>query len=243
MGNKDETAPETLDTRPHHLPTDRLAQIGDFFALEPTIPDEGTWITVTELLVDDEAVAELITSTAARLGTTDQAIAASVLQQGWASRLTSSWAGCIHLVGCAPDLHPDLVARSTRQARGRPRFALRAVRWLSPIAAWQRLYADHLGVLAVALNRHVRIGRRLLAGNTASSLAGTYETLHRHGTTTVRQLLELDWSTPADMVGLGTWSSGPNPQFRRTSCCGYERIPGKARCGDCSLDRTGASRR
>lgn len=219
------------------LPIAGLAELGGFFAIHPTVPPDGDWTVVADLLDDDDAIGGLIDTTAARLGTDDSAVAASVLQFGWAARLVSIWAGCLELVDWAPDLGPDVVTRRVPEAGGPVELGLRELRRLDSATAWQRLAHDHLGGLAAALGRHVRLGRRMLVGNIASSLAGAVGAIDRHGTASVAELRSRRWAAPPDLTGLGSWSGTPLA-FRRTTCCGYDRVPGASRCGDCSLDRS-----
>lgn len=220
------------------LPVAELEAISPWFTVLDGVPDEpGRWEPIVELLADDARVDSLIARSAERLGTGDQVIAASVLQQGWAARLTSIWAGCIALRGWAPDLRHEYLRRRTDHPGGAAAIALTELHRLGPEAAWAALYHRNLVPLGEALRRRVRLGRRLLAGNVASDLAGTAMTLERQDVMTVAQFAAQPWANPPELRGLGSWVALDPPAFRRTSCCGYERMPGKPRCGDCSLTR------
>lgn len=225
---------------PTDLPIAELAALGGFFAVHPVVPPTGDWTPVTGVLADDAAVAALIDTTGERLGTGDRMVAASVLQFGWAARLVSIWAGCVELTGWAPDLGADVVVRRVPDAGGPVEIGLLELRRLDPPASWGRLFDEHLGDLATALARQVRLGRRMLVGNVASALAGALGVMERHGTASVTELVSRDWAAPPVLHGFGDWSGEP-VRFRRTTCCAYDRVPGASRCGDCSLDRPTAA--
>jgi hypothetical protein len=218
------------------FPLAELAGISPYFALR----EGGTagFEPVASLVADtDEAASRLgerIDDVAARLGTTQRWIGASILYEGWASRLTSIYAGCVILAGPVPDL---AVARMYYRAPPAGPVDLLA----SPLVAtdpgpgWLAL-TEHLGLLAAAIRRQVRIGRHLLRGNLASALAGSLATLDRKGHGPLDELIGCAWAQPAELSRYGQWRTTPDgPRYARTTCCGFTRLEGRGRCGDCSL--------
>jgi hypothetical protein len=225
---------------PRSVPVGALAGIGPYFALQAGRPDPAAgWRPVTGLAADTalagQRLGQLIDDTAARLGTSHRWIAASVLYQGWAARLTSVYAGSVVLTGEAPDLG------MTRTYYRRPSSGpVDLLAWplvaVSPEDGWRRLLDDHLGPLAAAVRRQVRIGRHLLAGNLASALAGSLAALAGAGQARLDTVITQPWAQPAELAACGRWQATPaGPRYARRTCCGYVRLPGGGRCGDCSL--------
>jgi hypothetical protein len=227
------------------FPLAELGEIGPYFALLDGGPRAG-FEPVTSL-VDGSARADAllvarIDEVSARLGTAQQWIGASVLFQGWAARLTSVYAGSAVLSGQVPDL---AVARLSCRLPPSGPVDLLAVPLVAadPEAGWQ-LLTGHLDLLAVAMRRQVRIGQHLLRGNLASALAGSLMALHHAGHGPLDTLLGHSWAQPAGLRRYGRWRVTPDgPQYARTTCCGYVRLPGGGRCGDCSLTWREAARR
>jgi hypothetical protein len=83
-------------------PFDRLDRIGPYFSLSPAVGTGAVgWTPVAALIADDAAGGELVDdvigSVARGLRTEQRWLAASIFYQGWASRLTSIYAGCMVL--------------------------------------------------------------------------------------------------------------------------------------------------
>jgi iron complex transport system ATP-binding protein len=201
----------------------------------PAGPADG-WHPAASLLDDGgHLLGEATDSIAARLATPRRWIAASVLFQGWAARLTSIYAGCLTLDGAAPDLAASRVHYRV-PATGPVDMTIDPVVTLDAGHAWQRLLDDHLHPLAGAFRAHARVGRRILEGNIASALGGSLGTLARTGHGSLADLVGQPWARPPELAAYGSWiAATEGPRFTRTTCCGYLRIPGGGRCGDCSL--------
>lgn len=238
-----------------------LAAVGPYFALSPGPAERGRlgegvadaeagWRPVAELIGSPEALRARVVWAAERLGTADRVVAASLFYQGWAARFTSVFTGSVVLSGVAPDLAAPGLSYRYPSAGGPIDLAVGHPRLVEPDVAWRRLVDGNLAPLGEALRAEVRVGRRLLWGNVASSLAGSLHMLDRAGHGPLRRLVAEPWARPRELAGLGNWideggGTGPNGcggsagsdrlTFRRTTCCLYERLPGAGRCGDCSL--------
>jgi hypothetical protein len=215
--------PESLALAPE------LAAIGPFFALGVGAPSGVDWRLASAL-----DVREWVDWGTARLGSPDRVVAASLLYQGWAARLTSIYAGSIVLGGRAPDLSAGGLWYRYPAGGGAIELSVADPSLVAPDAAWRAIVDANLAPLAEAVRREVRIGLRLLWGNVASALAGSLAALARTGHASLEDLIAAPWSSPPELAGLGSWSTSPLT-FRRTTCCLYERLPGAGRCGDCSL--------
>jgi hypothetical protein len=223
-----------------------LASIGPYFALQAGPPDPAAgWQPVSSVIAGagpgGQQLGGLIDRAAARLGTGQRWVAASVLYQGWAARLTSIYAGSVVLAGGAPDL--GAARLHYRIPRSAP---VELLAWpLTMVGTddgWRRLLDDHLGPLTVAVRRQVRIGGQLLLGNLASAMAGSLAALARAGNAPLDSLVSQEWAQPADLARYGQWLATPDgPRYARRTCCGYTQLPGGARCGDCSLTWRGGA--
>lgn len=224
-------------------PFDRLAGIGAYFALRLDVPDAGRdWRPVTDLLTQPAALDTAIDRVAARLGTSDRVIAASVLQQGWAARLTSVYTGTLTLGLPTPDLAAEQL-HYHQPPTGPVDLALPQPVTFGPGPAWQHITA-HLDELHDALRTRVRIARRLLWGNTAAAFAGSLRTLDRTGHARLDRLVRQPWANPPQLVSLGHWAPTPDgPTYLRRTCCGLERLPDRDPCRGCPLDRPANRRR
>ncbi len=217
-----------------------LCAVSPYFALTPG--DQATkrgWRPVAVMLTDTpEAVVRLdgaIDNVAARLGAQTRWVAASIFYQGWAARLTSVYAGSLALGSAVPDLAAERLHYRLGPS-GPVEFLADPLIALDPDQAWRRIIDDHLRPMAEALQRRVRIGRRLLDGNIASSMAGSLATLARAGHGPLDTLIHRPWAQLEDLAPYGRWMvTKDGPRYVRNTCCGYERLPEHRRCGDCSL--------
>ncbi len=224
-----------------------LASIGPYFALQAGPPDPAAgWAPVTGLTKGTgparpggQRLGQLIDRTAGRLGTSHRWIAASVLYQGWAARLTSIYSGSVVLARGAPDLGAERLYYRTPRS-GPVELLAWPLTMVSTDAGWRRLRDDHLGPLAAAVRGQVRIGEHLLLGNLASAMAGSLAALAGAGHGSLDALIAEGWAQPADLARYGRWLATPaGPRYARRTCCGYVRLPGGGRCGDCSLSWRG----
>jgi hypothetical protein len=222
------------------FPLAELAQTGPYFALRDGGRAGGDvgFEPVASLIADTpQAAARLgqrIDDVSALLGTTQRWIGASIMFQGWAARLTSIYAGSAVLGGPVPDL---AAARLYYRVPATGPVDLLAAPLVAadPGTGWQPL-AGHLDLLAAAIRRQVRIGQHLLRGNLASALAGSLMVLGRTGHGPLDKLISHAWAQPVELRRYGQWRVTPEgPRYARTTCCGYTRLAGGHRCGDCAL--------
>src|SRR5260221_9609466 len=153
------------------IPVQQLAAIGPYFTLGATGADSRGWLPASSLVQDAEHLGQVIDEVAARLGTTQRWIAASIFYQGWAARLTSIYAGSAVLCGAVPDLRADLVRYRPRRS-GPVDLSVVRLQPLSTDAGWRHLHDGHLAPLAAAVRARVRIGGYLLRGNAAPAPPG-----------------------------------------------------------------------
>jgi len=231
--------------RPRPVLLRDLAAIGPYFELvaDAEADADAGWRPVGALIERAEELAAVVDGVAARLGTAQRWIAASLFYQGWAARLTSIYAGSAVLFGAVPDLRAERVSYRLPPS-GPVELSVAPQKEVSVLAGWRGLHDEHLIPLADAIRRQVRIGRYLLLGNVGSALAGSLAVLADVGTEPLEALLGSDWAQPADLAAGGRWMpTSEGPRYARTTCCGYDQLDRGGRCGDCSLSWMGASRR
>jgi hypothetical protein len=219
------------------IPLADIATIGPYFELTSLGRSEhAAWLPVRTLIDDPGGLRRMIDDVAVRLGTRQRWIAASVFYQGWAARLTSIYAASAALCGAVPDLGAGLVSFRLRHP-GPVELDVAPLRALTPTAGWRRMCEDHLCPLATAIRGQVRIGEYLLRGNVGSALAGALGIVSVQRRLPLESLLSENWAHPADLAPSGRWLRTPDgPRYARLTCCGYEQIDQRARCGDCSLN-------
>ncbi|MFF4158622.1 (2Fe-2S)-binding protein [Streptomyces sp. NPDC001678] len=210
---------------------DELADVGPFFTLrtgEGGLP-----------LLHEETVRQRVATVAARLGTDDTRVAASIAFQGIAGRLLSIGLGSAVLTGEVPDLATGGLRWDT--ARTAPDDL-----WSpSPAApSGEDLRTAVLHGLLVPLHDLVRtvtpISSPLLWGNAGSSLAGSLRVLHtwllhRHRAEDAARAVALTRDLFTDPLLRDTGELSGSATFVRRTCCLYYRVPGGGMCGDCVL--------
>lgn len=225
------------------IPVQDLARIGPYFAIGSTgagsaegVQGAGGWRRANSLAGDAKGLGQAIDQVAARLGTSQRWIAASIFYQGLAARLTAVYAGSAVLCGAVPDLGAERVRYRLLQS-GPLGLIAEPIEALSPDDGWRRLDDGHLEPLAAAVRRQVRIGGHLLRGNVGSALAGALSVLAQERHEPLEVVIGQRWAQPAALARAGRWVPTPEgPRYARRTCCGYERLQGGGRCGDCSLN-------
>ncbi|MGW6418489.1 IucA/IucC family C-terminal-domain containing protein [Streptomyces sp. NPDC055055] len=225
--------------------------VGGFFALRTTPPEGGGAHRPLARLYDGEdgPLAARVDRVAARLGTDERRVAASIAHLGLAARLWSTALGPAVLSGRFPalapaELHWDGALTSPDDL------------WWSGSATRPATVEDlvaavvdaHLVPLHAALRRDGGISPRLLWGNAGSALAGALRELARWAAAHRRP--EAAERAAALVSGLlahpDLAGTVRGPRLRRSSCCLYYRCPGGGLCGDCVFDhapRTGLEAR
>lgn len=214
-----------------------IAGLGSFFSVG--VGEIGdAWRPVTDAYA--EGLPHLVAARAARYGTHELRIAASVVQLGHAARLWSVVLGCVTLHGVIPDLG-DL-----QQQTDGPALRLPVPRgWQVPHddtltrVVYHLVMDEHLALLSAGLR--VKVATRLLHGNAASALAEAARAILRARPDLRQPLTQLAARllSTGDLRGTGEFT-GPELGFRRRSCCLYYRVPGGEKCADCSLERNTA---
>lgn len=207
------------------------ASYGGFFAL--TVGGDATgWHPVARSYAG--GCADLIDATARRYHTTDLRIGASLVHLAHATRLWSPVLACAIGHGVIPDL--DDLQRADGDARLRlPRPVGKPAD--SPDALYRVVVGEHLQPLAAGLR--VNLAPALLAGNIASALVGAARALVAARPDLHPAIVDMTGSLLETGVLAGSGViTGPQPSFRRRSCCLFYRLPGGSLCGDCVLHRT-----
>ncbi|MER6553773.1 MULTISPECIES: (2Fe-2S)-binding protein [Streptomyces] len=209
-----------------------VAELGGFFVLHIGGEDDG-WHPLAHSY--EEGFTDLAEAVARRHHTTEARIDVSIAQLGHAARLWSPALACVVLHGIVPDLE-GLERADDGPALRVPRPAGWHVDRLDdgPAPALYQQVTRHL--LALAEGLRVKIAPRLLDGNSASALAGAAHALLAarpdvRGPLTHLTAALLDTGR---LAGTGVLT-GPEPGFRRRSCCLYYRAPNGSMCGDCGL--------
>ncbi|OIJ67295.1 ferric iron reductase [Streptomyces mangrovisoli] len=234
-----------MDLDPH-LPA--LNALGGFFVLRtavapgPPPPAAGRRRKIGSWDVYGDLMIFRVDTVAARLGTPEVRVAASIAQQGFAARLWSVALGCAALYGAVPDLGPALL-RWDPAAAAPDDLLLTEVRpgpGDAPALADAVLHT-YLEPLAALLHDRCGVATGLLRGNAGSALAGAARELARRAPAIGRpdavpraaalagELLAHPLLAP---TGVRTATG-----FRRRSCCLYYRVPGGGLCGDCCFVR------
>lgn len=218
------------------------ASVGGFFALRTTAPPDGAHAPLARLYAGEQApLTDRIDSVAARLGTSERRVAASITHLGLASRLWSVALGPAALTGGFPALSPgalhwdqrhpapdDLWLDGTESLPGTACRIREAVQY------------GHLVPLAEAVHRDGPVSDRLLWGNAGSALAGALRQLlawartHRRPDAAARaRALAAELFDHPDLRDTG---APHDAAFRRRSCCLYYRTPAGGLCGDCVFE-------
>ncbi|MET7645470.1 (2Fe-2S)-binding protein [Streptomyces sp. NPDC005426] len=217
---------------------------GAFFALrtDPGPDPDGRHLALARLYAGDGApLAARIDTVAARLGTAERRVAASVAHLGLAARLWSTALGPAVLTGGFPGLRPE-------DLHWDPRLPAPDDLWhdggiLLPGTA-VRIRAvvqhGHLEPLGAAVRRDTPVPARLLWGNAGSALGGAVRQLiawaRTHGRPDVAARTRALAAELFDHPDLRHTGAPHGPAFRRGTCCLYYRVPGGGLCGDCVFD-------
>ncbi|MCM2577820.1 (2Fe-2S)-binding protein [Streptomyces meridianus] len=227
----------------------RAADVGPFFSVRTGggNPREDGFRPLAEVYGTPAALAERVEPVAARLGTTERRVAASLVHQGLAGRIWSLALAPAVLTGQVPDLAPaGLWWHPGRSAPDELRFPAPAPlpgRCDGPLPERLRtaVLHGHLEPLLHTTRAVARVAPGLLWGNAASALVGALRVLHAWCLgaglpDAARRSVALAASLLDDPLLRGAGTLDPRgPSFIRRSCCLYYRVPGGGLCGDCCL--------
>ncbi|MDF5752788.1 (2Fe-2S)-binding protein [Spongiactinospora sp. TRM90649] len=208
-----------------------VAEYGPFFVLQIGGDDAG-WHSVRYDY--ERGFTDLVEATAAKYGTDELRVGASIAQLGHAARLWSPALGAVLGHGVLPDLS------ALDRADDGPRLRLKTLsgrRVGTEEEAADLLYETvvrgHLEPLAAGLR--VRVASGLLYGNAASALAeaGRSVVAARPDLTAPARRLLTTLLGRGGLAGKGVLA--PDLTFRRTTCCLYYRVPDGTKCADCAL--------
>jgi hypothetical protein len=218
------------------------ASVGGFFALRTTAPPDAAHRPLARLYAGEQApLTARIDNVAARLGTPERQVAASVAHLGLASRLWSVALGPAALTGSFPDLSPSALHWD-------PRHPAPDDLWLDGTESLpgtacrirEAVQYGHLVPIAEAIHRDGPLSGRLLWGNAGSALAGALRQLlawartHRRPEVAARaRALAAELFDHPDLRNTG---APHDAAFRRRSCCLYYRTPAGGLCGDCVFE-------
>lgn len=198
-------------------------------------------LRAADLIADPTRLADVVAGSADSRGAADPVVRASLWWQGYAYRTAGTTLAAWVLGGAAPD--PSAESGSgVRVADGRPAGLVigpRAAEVTDRDELVRRLFAGHLDPLADALRAHHRIGRRLLWGNAASSIASCLGGLAAADGAPAglgARIDEVTAALPHDIAALGTWLD-PHRTYRRATCCLWWKTTAAAGalCSNCSL--------
>jgi hypothetical protein len=216
-----------------------VSSIGPYFAVEADSAGDrpADFRPLRELYAGGPTAfpAERIAAVAARLGTAEPRVAASIAQLGLAARFWSVALGTAVLTGSVPDLDPD------RGYWRYPPHGMLELRLPGPVPAPDLAGALHHTVVATVLTpladavrtaTATPVSERLLWGNAASALVGAVRQLVAHRPDSARTA----WSLAGELLGRAPLAGTGTPHrasFRRSTCCLYYRVPNGGLCGDC----------
>lgn len=194
-----------------------------------------------DLAADPDGLAAVVASSADGRGSDEPVVLASLWWQGYSYRVAGTTLAAWVVGGSAPD--PAAAAGSgVGVARDRP-SSLVVGSGAADIddldSLLGRLFADHLDLVAESLRARHAIGRRLLWGNAAASIAsclGAVACADGAPASLAARIDEVTAALPHDQLRLGTWVE-PHRRYRRTTCCLWwkTRAADGALCEDCSL--------
>ncbi|MFD7495270.1 (2Fe-2S)-binding protein [Streptomyces sp. NPDC059832] len=218
------------------------ASVGGFFALRTTAPPDGAHRALARLYAGESTpLTARIDTVAARLGTSERRVAASVAHLGLASRLWSVALGPAALTGRFPGLAPGALHWDPQHPAPDDLW-LDGAESLPGTACRIRevVQYGHLVPLAEAIHRDGPLSDRLLWGNAGSALAGALRQLlawartHRRPDVAARaRALSAELFDHPDLRNTG---APHDAAFRRRSCCLYYRAPAGGLCGDCVFE-------
>ncbi|MFD3518778.1 (2Fe-2S)-binding protein [Streptomyces sp. NPDC058657] len=221
-----------------------LGTVNGFFALRAeTPPAGGGHVPLARVYAGETAPLALrVDKVAARLGTPERRVAASIAHLGIVARLWSVALGSAALYGEVPDLAADGLYWDPDGSSPDDLLLSTARPSLPATAETLRdtVQYGHLLPLADSFRRDGNISPQLLWGNAGSALAAAVSQLRLWARENERPeagrraaAIAHELFAHPDLNATGAFRAGA---FRRSSCCLYYRCPGGGLCGDCVFD-------
>ncbi len=226
-----------------------------------TLAEDGRWMKCDELLAHPDWLEATVRRSGGRLGTGSAAVAGSLFVLGYSYRVVTLAVSCMLMGGVIPSSGPRAFAIA--MSGGRPSLVtyrepralvLAGGRTPGPATfAHRELVGEalafiirdavdgHLRLLVDAVCARIRVGRRLLWGNVASSSSVAFRTMEGALGEWVRPIGERFFEiVPSELRGQGNFLSLEHAgrsgwYWERRNCCLNDRLPKGIRCGDCSL--------
>lgn len=213
--------------------------------LDDTSVQDG-WIRVSDLLDDADLLESLITVTGAARGAADAQVAASLFVQALAFRAPSMAVAAWALGLPSTTLDPSLLGiRITRNRPGELGVWATQTSVHDEVSLAGAVVDGLITPLVDNVRRRVKVGERILYGNTASSLATVFravQSIAPNGDPVVRERGLALLAAHERLRGLGAWESIDTPgafgwYWDRGNCCLWYRSTEAADryCDDCSL--------
>jgi len=235
------------------------AQLAQLSSLSPRFPitcanaPAGDWTPAAELAdPGGRGLAPAAEAYATQLGTSQPRIAASIVLQGYGTRLAGVAIGAWALYGVVPVIIPAAVGVRLEHGRvtgvhlPRPRHAVApdAPVDVQLLALGAGLFAHLAAVVGVLLSQ-VKLSSRRAWGNLAASCAGTFCALERAVAPElqghVRESARRFFAQPAwpvhGLVDLRLWGPPGHEALchERRTCCLMRQVPGRHPCESCSI--------
>jgi ferric iron reductase protein FhuF len=198
-------------------------------------------LLAADLIADPDRLATEVAATSEGRGSDDPQVLGSLWWQAYSYRTAGTTLAAWVVAGSAPD--PAAKAGSgVGVSRSRPSSLVvgaDAAELDDLDVILERLFAQHLDLLAESLRAVHPIGTRLVWGNAAASIASCFGAVACAEKSPPELAERIDAATaalPHGMAELGTWVE-PHRDYRRTTCCLWWKTSAAdgALCEDCSL--------
>jgi hypothetical protein len=188
-------------------------------------PADGELIGA-QLAADPDALAAAIAASRPAWDVDDSMVLASLWWQAYAYRVAGTSLACwlVSGVGPAP------IAVGIGRHRPSSIVCSHADEGESSLDALvERLFTEHLDLVATSIRDRHRVGEQLLWGNAAAGVASALLAIGAHD-----RAPEVLAALPHGMPALGRWREG---EYHRTTCCLWFKTPvaKSGYCADCSL--------
>ena len=207
-------------------------------------PGRDGWIGCADLIADPTLLRGEIDATAEGRQSDDAQVLASLFVQSYAFRIPSVAVAAWALGLPAPSVAPDAtLMRITRHRPGELAIVDRTMREHSAATLVEEVIDGHLEPFISAARAVTKVGRRLLLGNVAASMATIFRAMESDGLLgdlRVRDRAEEFFAAAPQLADLGHWSTidvlGASGWFwDRSACCLWYQTATGSLCDDCSL--------